>query len=453
MKLSSPIIAAITAIGLLGLPRAEVGQVATGAAGQPQLQQPKQQSQQQSQSPLQSQQLYRGYPERTPHFHIAFSVDSLQVGEIVEAAIWLQGFFGPYSGVEGYQLQIAYDPLQLQPVLPEATGKLEPEIFPKSVSPMVWSNQVDGKGTIRLAESLPPQSTSGLFGGYGKAGVVRFKAIQPGEAKLTFKESIIIKQGQPGVNIRHTTSTPAVQITAVGASAPGEALTAEGKQALASLTGTRREAAIGDLPEVSTSVRKTAEVLQGFQDSAQVIRLGWAKEAIAALTAYGVVHGQGDGGFHPQAAITRAEFIQLAVASLGLDMRQQPKPTFGDVQPGAWYYDAVETAAAYGLISGVTSANSAAPAEFRPTAAITRAELAAILANAIDKPQAANGLPGSDLPFADVAPGYWARAAVEKLYQSGLVAGKSAHHYAPADSASRAEVSQIFHKLLLLKGK
>lgn len=507
MKFSSPIIAVIAAIGFLGLPGVEVGQVAIGTANPPQLPQSRQQPQSQvqshsrqrsqlqpqpqshsrqqpqslqqshsqqlsqlqsqSQQPQQkpqpqqlpksqpqAQQLYNGYPERTPHFHIAFSTETLEVGETVEAAIWLQGFFGPYSGVEGYQLQIAYDPLLLQPVQPEATGQLAPEIFAKKVSPIVWSNQVDGKGTIRLAESLPPQSTDGLFSGYGKAGVVQFKAIKPGEAKLSFKDSIIIKQGQPGVNIRHTASSSSVRITAAGASTSGKVAAAGGKQPQASIAADapREAMPIGKLPAVPATSRKTAEVLQGFQDSARIIRMGWAKDAIAALTAYGVVHGQGDGGFHPQAAITRAEFIQLAVASLGLDMRQQPTPTFGDVQPGAWYYDAVETAAAYGLISGGGIADSTAAAYFRPGDAITRAELAAILANAIDKPQSAIGITSGDLPFADVAPGHWARAAVEKLYHSGLIAGKSARCYAPADSASRAEVSQIFHKLLLLKG-
>ncbi|MCL6457961.1 MAG: S-layer homology domain-containing protein [Gorillibacterium sp.] len=385
--------------------------------------------------------LWSGYLDKTPQIHISLSAATIKVGDTFEAGIWLQVFLGKYKGVEGYQLQIQYDPTLIQPIVTGATGKLETGIFPKALNPIVWSNSVDQKGTITVAESLAPKSPAGLFGGNGKVGVVRFKALKAGEAALTLSESIVIMRNHPGVNIHHSYNIPSVLIGS--AAQAGDANTNNPV-----MNSMDKIVTVGEVPTAANS-RSVPEIVQSFKDGNAIKQLSWAQEAIAALSDYGIVSGSSDGSFHPLANITRAEFVQLAVVSLGLDMQQQVAPTFSDVLPDAWYYDVVETAVHYGLINGYT--DEAAVGQFRPNNSITRAEIAAILAHSFDSDNTDKGATSKETTFQDVSDNYWAREAILKLYRNQMIQGKDVQHFAPDDSATRAEVSQIVHKLLLLK--
>ena len=417
---------------MLSLPAISIGQAAPSAAPS-------------GNSLPAPQPLWSGYREQIPQIRIALSDDTLKVGESFEAAIWLQGFLGRYNGVEGYQLQIQYDPALIQPIIAGNTGKLATGIFPKAVQPIVWNNSIDLMGTIKVAESLAPKSLSGLFGGNGKVGVVRFKALKAGEAALTLNESIVIMRDRPGVNIQHSYNVPSVRIEDAIPVGSAEIVQAEPKK-----IQTDKLQTLGTVPEVLVSPRSVPEVVQSFKDASSIKKLSWAQNAIASLTDYGVVNGRGDGGFHPLDKMTRAEFIQLTVVGLGLDMQQHTLPTFSDVLTDAWYYDAVETAVSYGLIKG--DSNMDGNVKFKPNQPITRAEIAMILSSTFEvKKTTTTDSVGA--VFKDVSDKHWASKAILKLHQSGIVQGKDAKHYAPADSATRAEVSQIMHKLLLLKKK
>ena len=70
-------------------------------------------------------------------------------------------------------------------------------------------------------------------------------------------------------------------------------------------------------------------------------------QAIDTLAVYGLLSGYEDGTFHPGETITRAEFSAM-VASAPEPAPERQRP-FSDVDPSAWYADAVNAMAAKGF--------------------------------------------------------------------------------------------------------
>lgn len=73
-------------------------------------------------------------------------------------------------------------------------------------------------------------------------------------------------------------------------------------------------------------------------------------QAIDTLAVYGLLSGYEDGTFHPGETITRAEFSAMVASALNL--RRSDSAPFSDVDPSAWYADAVNAMAAKGFLSG-----------------------------------------------------------------------------------------------------
>ena len=97
----------------------------------------------------------------------------------------------------------------------------------------------------------------------------------------------------------------------------------------------------------------------------------WYSNAISTLTNMGVLSGYKDGTFRPNAPITRAEYATIAV-SFYKETVKDYQGTFSDVPQGQWYTQYVETAAAFGLISGYPDGT------FAPNKNISRAEACTI---------------------------------------------------------------------------
>jgi hypothetical protein len=87
---------------------------------------------------------------------------------------------------------------------------------------------------------------------------------------------------------------------------------------------------------------------------------------------------------------------------------------------------------------------------FRPDAVITRAEMAAMIANALGQSTAANTATGfaddKDIPA-------WAKASVAYVKQAGIVQGKGDNQFAPQDHATRAEAVTVLLNMLAQKSK
>lgn len=368
------------------------------------------------------------YETKTPQIRVALSQSSVQVGDTFEAVFWLQGYLGEYSGIEGFEFQAYYDPDLIQPIMDTDPGVLQSGIFPQDAGPISWVNSIDRSGTIKFAQSISPENASGIFSGTGKIGTISFQAMKEGPASVTLKQTIVIKTGNPGRNLLHSFNRPTVAIGAVKPEA--DQLTT-----------------VGSNPEHAANERSTEDIIRSFADEPEITEISWARDAIAALTEYGAVKGMPNGEFEPNRHMTRAEFAQLAVVTLGLDMHRQSVPTFGDIRSTDWFYDVVETAVANGLIVGYEAADGGK--EFRPQSSITRAEIATILSKYMTS---RNKLPSQAIRsapvFGDVPASHWAQRDIDALYHWGVVEGMTVDHFEPDVPTTRAQVCVLLDRLL-----
>ncbi len=157
-----------------------------------------------------------------------------------------------------------------------------------------------------------------------------------------------------------------------------------------------------------------------------------ASSQLDTLLGRGAVSGFPDGGFHPTAQVTRAQFVKMLVLALGLNVPAQPtNDGFKDVPADSWYAPYVDAAVQAKLVEGVTAA------KFAPGDPITREQLAVMVARAM------NGYtPSSPLPFQfedEGRIGAWALPAVTQAVQAGIVQGMPDGTFAPLSVATRTD--------------
>ncbi len=364
--------------------------------------------------------------DNLPMVRLVPSVYEAKVGDTIEVAIWLQGFTGDYSHVQGYEIHMDYDAALLEP--DSGTKRLSPQVFKKTSNPMSLVNKIDPRGSVQISEAITSQDAK-LFTGYGKAGTISFHALKAGTVTLKQTKSIIIQPDNPGLNIKHQISEPTITIR-------------EGGTATDQVS--EKIQTIGEVPVKKISQPTSAQTLAGFKDQGAITKLKWAQDSIIKLASSEVLQGTNEGNFEPLRDMTRAEFGKSVVVALGLDMKQQSAPTFSDVKTSDWYYDYVVTAGAYGLIQGKEDKQGGL--KFHPNAPITRAELATILARQVKN--SGKGMTSDNKnPFTDI-PSHWAKEDIIYLYGNKLIQGKTATAFKPGEKASRAEVSVLLERVI-----
>lgn len=114
-----------------------------------------------------------------------------------------------------------------------------------------------------------------------------------------------------------------------------------------------------------------SEIGDAFED---VLTSQWYSESIDWAVTEGIVSGTGNGKFSPDSVCSRAQIVTFLWRMAG-----EPKPLeasaekFSDLQPGAYYHDAMVWASEAGILSG-TSATT-----LSPDAACSRAQAVTIL--------------------------------------------------------------------------
>lgn len=112
---------------------------------------------------------------------------------------------------------------------------------------------------------------------------------------------------------------------------------------------------------------------------------GWYNKAVSSMANGGYLKGYPDGSFGGNRAITRAEFVSMAVRFTN---SQGGNVMFKDVPTTSWYYDAVSTAVFHGWVDGYTDGT------FRPNQNITRAEAVTILNRVLNRGVKIAGIAG-----------------------------------------------------------
>lgn len=162
----------------------------------------------------------------------------------------------------------------------------------------------------------------------------------------------------------------------------------------------------------------------------------WAKEAIDALSADGVISGIGGGQFAPEANVTREQFVKMIVSAMNMEVAEG-NADFSDLENGAWYQSYVNTAVKNGVISGIGDG------KFGVGQSITREDAAVILYRAA-KLSAKGELSFND--SADIA--LYAEDAVKTLASMEVISGTGDGSFAPKATCTRAQAAVMIYRLL-----
>ncbi|MCM3132347.1 S-layer homology domain-containing protein [Paenibacillus polysaccharolyticus] len=174
----------------------------------------------------------------------------------------------------------------------------------------------------------------------------------------------------------------------------------------------------------------------------------WAQKAMEALAVRGVVDATGSEDtrqLHPKQDMTRGQYVQWLVASLGLN-GGSTEP-FKDVNEQSSYYKAVNIARSLGITDG------AGDGRFKPESAITRQEMMtltvrALVAGGFIDDEAQNSSATDLARFRDAGQiNSYARESVAALVNLGIVGGYNGE-VKPAVEASRAESATLIYAMM-----
>ena len=165
----------------------------------------------------------------------------------------------------------------------------------------------------------------------------------------------------------------------------------------------------------------------------------WAEAKIKQAVSNGIVNGYLDGTFKPNHTVTRAEFAVMLMNALkpqgeGVELIFTDKAKIG-----AWAQKAVAQAVQAGIINGY------ADGTFGPSAQVTRAEMAVMIANALKVPTEGNAA----TPFADdKAIPAWVKGSVAALSELGIVKGMGDNKFNSSTQTTRAETVIVLMNML-----
>lgn len=151
---------------------------------------------------------------------------------------------------------------------------------------------------------------------------------------------------------------------------------------------------------------------------------------------FAYVQGYPDGTVKPAGNITRAETAAILFRLMDDASRKtyySTKSGFRDVASGSWYNTYVATLNNAGVITDSSNGY------FRPNEAITRAELAAMLAKFSETTGAANY-------FNDVSAKYWAANAIAICAKLGWITGYPDGTFRPDRNVTRAELMAMINR-------
>jgi GH24 family phage-related lysozyme (muramidase)/uncharacterized protein YraI len=160
-------------------------------------------------------------------------------------------------------------------------------------------------------------------------------------------------------------------------------------------------------PERAMTRAEMAQVLYNLLAAKPAVQQGhfsdvakgqWYYNAVNVLVDVGVLSGYGDGTFQPNKIVTRAEFVAALAKCFQMKTGTE---TFTDIK-GHWAESVISSAATMGWISGYTDGT------FHPEETLKRAQVTAILNNALGRTGDGFAADKTLQEFEDVSTSYWA---------------------------------------------
>lgn len=159
--------------------------------------------------------------------------------------------------------------------------------------------------------------------------------------------------------------------------------------------------------------------------------------AIALLKKKGIIKGNPDGSFRPNAPINRAEFAKILLLALNKEVQNPRGNIFTDVPAESWFAPFAETAASYGIIKGYPNGNFGAGNN------INRAELFVMLSRSLENKEYGSS------SFADVPADAWFANAAAFAQENDLLDFGSS--FLPSKAMTRAEVAEAVARFLEMR--
>lgn len=162
----------------------------------------------------------------------------------------------------------------------------------------------------------------------------------------------------------------------------------------------------------------------------------WAKAEIEELANAGVINGVSKSEFAPNREISRAEFLTMVFRMLKLSPISYEQ-IYPDVSPEDWYADTLQTAYELDLLD-----ETGFSGEFNGSAAITREEMASLLAKGYalfcDIEEQDNAEYTDEAKISE-----WAKPYVNAVSSLGVMQGKDEDNFDPSGKATRAETAAV----------
>ncbi|RAV19465.1 S-layer homology domain-containing protein [Paenibacillus contaminans] len=165
----------------------------------------------------------------------------------------------------------------------------------------------------------------------------------------------------------------------------------------------------------------------------------WAELPICEAFEIGIVEGQSETTFQPQANITRVEFVAMLLRALGINSGPAGSelPFTDQDQTPAWATDVIGTAVEKGVLQGYPDRT------LRPMQRVSRSEMVVMMARAMKWEIEQGGTSFAD--DADIPD--WARGYVHGAVQRNLVHGREGNRFSPMDPATRVEATTLLLRL------
>lgn len=157
-------------------------------------------------------------------------------------------------------------------------------------------------------------------------------------------------------------------------------------------------------------------------------------DAVAWAVENGVTNGTSDTTFSPDVTCTRAQTVTFLWRAAGSPAPRSSVNPFTDVQPGAYYYEAVLWAVENGITKGTSDTT------FSPDDTVTRGQTVTFQHRAASSPAASGGT------FADVAADAYYAPAVQWAVANGITNGTSSTTFSPDDPCTRGQIVTFLYR-------
>lgn len=166
----------------------------------------------------------------------------------------------------------------------------------------------------------------------------------------------------------------------------------------------------------------------------------WFISYVEYIYAHRMMNGMSENTFEPYTTLSRAMVAQILYAQAG-SPSVSGEQAFRDVEPGKWYYNAVQWVKQQGIVGGVGDG------KFAPNDKVTREQLAVMLYAAQGRPE----VYGADLhAYADADQvSSWAKQAVLWCVDRNIISGSKSNgklYINPQGKATRAEAATMLTK-------